>query len=256
MNGHDQLKNRYCFHCTLALETALSISSGVASDVTDAPFIRTTDQRIYIPGSSIRGAIRAELERVIAGIGTYMDLKSCSLFDEDENGCAEQIKRKFESQTDLKDKDYEEFVDKLCDVCQLFGSTIHGSHIFFEDAFCSQNDGVKSCVRDGVGIDRDTGSAVDGAKYDYEVIETGQHFSFDMFAENLSDTGKKIINLILALLKEGIYIGGKKAGGLGKVKLLTEYKITGFDDPKTLWERLSSGSDLLQEVNWKEDISC
>ena len=254
MNGHDQLSNRYCFHCVLKLETALRISSGIASDVTDAPFIRTMDKTLYIPGSSIRGAVRAELERVVSGIGNFMNLKSCNLFSDDS--CEEGIKKKFESQTDPKDEDYEEFVDELCDVCQLFGSTIHGSRIFFEDAFYSQDGEIKTCVRDGVGIDRDTGSAVDGAKYDYEVIEKGHQFSFDMFAENLSDTEKGIINLILALLKEGIYIGGKKAGGLGKVTLLTECEITGFDDPATLWDRLSNGEDILQKIEWEKGISC
>ena len=96
-------------------------------------------------------------------------------------------------------------------------------------------------IRDGVGIDRDTGAARDGAKFDYEVLEPGVDFAFKMTVENVGSVGsedKKVISLILTLLEQGIYVGGKRSGGLGKMRLKevdgNKIKVTGFKDPQTL----------------------
>ena len=65
--GHEKLLNRYRFDITLTAESPLRISSGRASNVTDAPVMRDASNCPYVPGSSIRGALRSELERLITG---------------------------------------------------------------------------------------------------------------------------------------------------------------------------------------------
>jgi CRISPR-associated RAMP protein (TIGR02581 family) len=268
--GHQQLHNRYCFEGEIELITPLRISSGRASDNTDAPFMRMFDQTPYIPGSSLRGAIRSEVERIIATVGDAAGLKTCTLFE--KRDCADQVrdfllkleeKERDEREDKTKDERIAEFAEeKLCDVCKLFGSTVYASRLIFEDALPVGGE-IHNRIRDGVGIDRDTGAARDGAKFDYEVIEltkNGPLFSFKMVAENLNSQDKKIINLILSLLKHGLYVGGKRAGGLGKIRLReTENgvcKVMGFEDPKSLWEALVSGREIYKSLDWKEGILC
>ena len=206
--GHQQLHNRYCFEGELELVTALRISSGNASDETDAPFIRTFDKTTpYIPGSSLRGAIRSEVERILASVGATAGLKSCTLFEKD---CCTEKARDFLSELDKNERNQDtrekstknELIaafakDTLCDVCKLFGSTVYASRLTIEDALPVGMEGNKipTHIRDGVGIDRDTGAAKDGAKFDYEVIEpakNGLAFLFKMKAENVTNNDKKL----------------------------------------------------------------
>lgn len=83
--------------------------------------------------------------------------------------------------------------------------------------------------RDGVRIDNKTGISVKGAKYDYEILERGAKFKFELgfdIDENVTkpklkyDDAIKLINSIYTILnKHGITIGAKTQSGLGKVKL-------------------------------------
>jgi CRISPR-associated RAMP protein (TIGR02581 family) len=290
--GHHQLKNRYRFEGELEPVTALRISSGRASDVTDAPFITTFNGIPYIPGSSLRGAIRAEVERILAEVGEASGLTSCILFEKD--GCADKVKdflhelekeegRRKNREERTKDERIAEFAEgNLCDVCKLFGSSVYASRLMIEDALprpilsggASQQEEGKAFdsrhirVRDGVGIDRDTGAARDGVKFDYEVIEPsndGPFFRFRMEAENVTDREKRLLNLILSLLRLGLHVGGKRTGGLGIIKLKemqgangkSFYRVTGFEDSESLWKRLTTGKNILQPItDWKEEIGA
>ena len=273
--GHQQLHNRYCFEGELELVTALRISSGNASDETDAPFIRAFDKTPYIPGSSLRGAIRSEVERILASVGATAKLQSCTLFEKD---CCAEKARDFLSKLDKNERNqdtYEKntkneriaaFAEKeLCDVCKLFGSTVYASRLTIEDALPVGMEGNKipKHIRDGVGIDRDTGAAKDGAKFECEVIEpvkNGLAFLLKMKAENVTGNDKKLLNLILGLLKRGLHVGGKRAGGLGEIKLREVakkfYKVTGFEDTNSLWAAITRGKEIHNSIEWKEGVPC
>ena len=264
--GHHQLHNRYIFDGMLELVTPLRISSGYASDTTDAPFIRSCSGTPYIPGSSLRGAIRSEVERVLAGVGEETTgIRYCTLFEKDS--CDETIRERLDSikkkeELSIDDRLIKQLAEEqLCDVCKLFGSTVYASRLIIEDAVPKATgiEAVKSRfrIRDGVGIDRDTGSAVDGAKFDYEVIEPGAGcplFCFRMVAENVTDPDRKLINLILNLLKQGLSVGGKRTGGLGQIKLKENYDVTGFENPATLWADLAAKEEIDKSIKWKEEL--
>ncbi len=274
--GHQQLHNRYCFEGKLELVTALRISSGRASDETDAPFIRAFDGAPYIPGSSLRGAIRSEVERVLASMGKEVGLISCTLFEKD--ACAEKARKflqKIETEKVKKDagsnKQKNELTAEfakleLCDVCKLLGSTVYASRLVIEDALPVDVAIARNHIRirDGVGIDRDTGSAKDGAKFDYEVIDpinSSITFLFKMTAENVTDdSDRKLINLILGLLKHGLHVGGKRTGGLGKIKLKETdnafYKVSGFENSTSLWKAIVNGEKIHNSIEWQEVIKC
>ena len=122
--------------------------------------------------------------------------------------------------------------------CKLFGSQYAASHIFFSDLLPPPEDKLAASmiqVRDGVAIDRDSEKAVDGYKYDYEVVAPAQTFTLNILLEDPSDT-----DLALACLGVSEYvsgfgrIGGKKSRGLGACQLrdLAIYELDlRTDDP-------------------------
>jgi CRISPR-associated RAMP protein (TIGR02581 family) len=267
--GHHELHNRYTFGGMLELVTPLRISSGYASDTTDAPFMRGYNGTPYIPGSSLRGAIRSEVERILAGVGKEAaGIRSCTLFEKN-NSCDEKIRKcldeiKKNEESPINDELIKQRAEEdLCDVCRLFGSTVYASRLIIEDAL-PETTGIETAksrlrIRDGVGIDRDTGAAVDGAKFDYEVIDPGKDcplFCFRMVVENVNVTGqdRKLINLILNLLKQGLYVGGKRTGGLGQVKLRNDCIVTGFKDPAALWAALAAKEEIDKPIGWEEEL--
>lgn len=263
--GHHHLSNRYTFTGEMELITPLRISSGRASDDTDAPFIVTFTGIPYIPGSSLRGAIRSEIERIITVVGSTAGINSCILFE--SGNCNDKI-RDYEcdiEENQLQGEDNKsrdtlitEFAESaLCDVCRLFGSTAYASRLVIEDALPESSGNIRQYmqIRDGVGIDRDTGAARDGAKFDYEVIESGANgpvFIFKMVAENVTEKDMKLLRVIIRVLKEGLYVGGKRSGGLGKIKLKSDYVVAGFTDAATMWNDLISGREINRRLAWQE----
>jgi len=253
--GHHVIANRYNFEGDLQLMTPLCVSSGKASYETDAPFIRTVSGVPYIPGSSLRGAIRSEVERIIATVGPAAGITGCVMFT--SGSCDDKYRAAFNG-IEKTDEDIMRFAEtELCDICKLFGSPVYAARLVIEDALPSPQGDLRSHarIRDGIGIDRDTGAARDGVKFDYEVIESGPKFFFKMTVENVSDNvsgaDRKVINLIRALLKDGLHVGGKRAGGMGKIRLSNE-NITGFSDPKTMWDNLMKNENVSKPIAWQE----
>ncbi len=75
-------------------------------------------------------------------------------------------------------------------------------------------------VRDGVVIDRDSGTAVPNLKYDFEIVPTDAKFYLLISAENLNQEDLALISIgINELLSGNFYIGGKTTRGLGNCKL-------------------------------------
>lgn len=261
--GHHELHNRYCFEGTLKLETPLRLSSGRASDATDAPLMRNRAGTPYIPGSSLRGAIRSEMERLLAAAGTSAGLRSCTLFtrDDSDEACISVNRRKQETVNNNSDEETaRQFVGQhLCDVCKLFGSTVYASRLVIEDVYPREQGNLqdKSMIRDGVGIDRDTGTARENVKFDYEVLETGPVFMLRMQVENVTDTDRQLLNLVLGLLKQGMYVGGKRAAGLGKIRLDTwPVSVKGFESAEDLWKTILAGEDPHKPLLWEKGTSC
>lgn len=195
-----------------------------------------------IPGSSIKGAIRSYFESVMRGIypNDIENKKVCNVL-EDNYSCINQeiikgLKEKIskeESKIDeveLSKKIYE----KSCDVCKLFGNKSIAGKLQFKDCMFKGDKPIYE-HRDGVAINRYTGTAQSGAKYDFEIVAKGTQFDFYMIAENLNNTQKKQLDFIIKLLEgkstiDGDYlsVGGKTTRGMGRVKLInyTKNEIT------------------------------
>lgn len=142
-----------------------------------APVFTGPDWRTpVLPGSSLRGVLRAQVERIARTVGTRAaaDLRafaaSCPACDpfraSPETGprealasCAE-LRKELEQAPGAAPPDYPDD----CLGCSLFGSTHVGSRLWIADAPL-QGEG-RYRLRDFVAIDRFTGGAKHGAKFD------------------------------------------------------------------------------------------
>ena len=215
-----RLENRYVFIGNILLESALHIGGGESDgQITQSPVIKGGDGSPFIPGSSIKGAFRASVERIIDALG----YRPCFLFAESDVCLTtnEAERKAFEdNRKDMREEEITEFLrEKLCPSCLLFGSPFSSGRVRFTDAYLQERY-VQTQVRDGVGIDRDSGIAVKSVKFDYEAVPAGVSFAFHLAVENLGDRELGMIAAGLQEMRSGyVPLGGLKTRGLGRCKL-------------------------------------
>ncbi|MCG3158198.1 MAG: hypothetical protein DKINENOH_04839 [bacterium] len=252
-----RLRSRHRVSGKLVLDTALHLGGGRnPAKGTDSPIVRDGFGRPFIPGSSIKGAVRAAVERIVPNL----QISACGLYDseaacltalpetdkrrEDVRFLQEALGRNLEGEVEqklnrllrtagmaisdlpnrreLREEHLLIVLDRhLCDVCKAFGSPFVSAAIFFHDAPVDHQRwlGITQ-VRDGVGIDRDSGRAVDGLKYDYEIVPPETAFTFAMTLEPHDALSLALAALALQELRNGnIPLGGIRSRGLGRCHL-------------------------------------
>lgn len=133
------------------------------------------------------------------------------------------------------------------------GDNGHASFVIVEDAVI--NSAIVE-IRDGVAIDRYSGTAAEGMKFDRAILPKGVKIPISLILERdakLSDSEwqecqNAFAQLITALEEGEIYLGGAKSRGLGRVKLY---------DTRIIEEDLLSPAGILnilknqeKTVNW------
>ncbi len=107
----------------------------------------------------------------------------------------------------------------------------HASYVWVEDAVVWNTAAPE--IRDGVGIDRHTGTAAPGFKFDRQVLPKGTRFDFAMTVEqpvadellagvsagDIAQAIKGMAQLLAAMQKGCVRFGGAKTRGLGKLRL-------------------------------------
>jgi CRISPR-associated protein Csm3 len=192
-----ELRNRYLFEGELLLQTGLHIGGGRASlSPSDSPVVLTPAGHSFIPGSSFKGALRSTVEKLVPEPQSSTDLSSCALIElPEEQQIAETqqkdgpkscptvrqrgivtVRRAWEQQG--KDYDLEQYeFPYLCSTCRLFGSPFAAARVNVNDLYLVNEEwegGIE--IRDGVAIDRDSETAKDGRKYDFEVVPASAKF--------------------------------------------------------------------------------
>jgi len=232
-----RLINRYCLSGKLVLASGLHVGSGFPEAEIDMPVIRDAADRPFIPGSSMRGAMRSLVERALATIAPGA---GCTLFDEGHPHCPTSNKKARKDIEKLMDGDTKAGLDRLlarepqpgrlCDTCRLFGSTFVASKLKVFDLRLTDEATAgliasEKWVRHGVGIDRDKGTARDKIKFNYEVLERAApdlEFGFEIVGENLGrvaagkDPDFALLGLAWKLMGHHLSIGGKGGSGLGR----------------------------------------
>jgi CRISPR-associated protein Csm3 len=90
--------------------------------------------------------------------------------------------------------------------------------VAFQDAMLANRESLLRLteVRDGVGIDRDLGSAKTGIKYDFETVPAGAEFGITIVVENAEEWEVGLLLLALKAIEKGeLPIGGKTTRGPG-----------------------------------------
>jgi len=177
----------------------------------DAPVIKDPKGNPYIPGSSFKGILRGFIEGFLAGV-EHPDKKKRPCFPTDNEYCVD--KEKWDDQKTI--------LNEACPVCRVFGSSFMGSKLKIKDMTVKKGEWHETFlrIRDGVVIDRDSRTARDGGKYDFETVSPGVSFSMEIVGDNLSDAEKGMLFTAFDLISRGFgALGGNVSRGTGKIKI-------------------------------------
>jgi CRISPR/Cas system CSM-associated protein Csm3 (group 7 of RAMP superfamily) len=253
------LQNRLIIAGTLTAQTALRIGAGRSNAVSgsDLPVLRDAVGRPFIPGASIKGALRARAEALVqavtsdqnaAGFMAQLNTAVQTIRKHRERVTNEQLDQiianvttpdapldfeQLEGRTeaigvfksaarDLDDDQLTRMVWHLSSLVDLtFGSPQLAGRLFLRDAPVEEASWFgQHEVRSGVGLNRDTETAEENILYDYEVTPAGTQFAFRLTLENAEDWQLGMTLLLLKPWQRGeVAIGGFRSRGLGQVKL-------------------------------------
>lgn len=259
-----RLRNRYLFEATLTLHSPLHVGTGLGDGLTDSAVARTPDGLPFIPGSSFKGVLRSGVERLAPALGfatcalTPGTHATCPTANDTEKDAYEALRER----RGTTERDLVNFLSaRLCDTCRLFGSPFAASRLRVEDLRLSNRDPEvfrRRAVRDGVGIDRDTGAARERIKFDAEIVPADATFSVRLLLENAEPGDVALLCLGLADLTRprGLRIGGLTSRGLGwgELRNLTARSIDFEHDSRAdilahvlrgAWPRTETGEAFL-----------
>lgn len=211
---HKQLVNQCTIHLSLIPIGPILIKSGrQGADPTkaDMEFVETYhggEKTIYLPGSSLKGAIRAHAERIVRTVGSDRPNQG-TIWANDSTGKDSHHLRNISGGVGVyKTSSFTE---------QMFGNTSLASRIRIEDAYSTIPLVIEE--RNGVAIDRVLGSATNSALFNYQVCTSGK-FETRIHLRNFSLAQLGLIGLVLRDLNDGWFaLGFGKSRGLGNVNV-------------------------------------
>jgi len=247
-NLRQRSNKRYLISATLETATGLHVGSGSGNERTDATIVRNVWGRPYLPGSSFKGVMRSTIERQIEAL-VSPSLHTCLLSEGMANCLTTDAGRQEMYQGKLESREPEEalmrFLESdsgLCDTCRLFGSPYSQSRLFVQDLHLEGDPAVATEVRHGVGIDRETLTARERIKFDYEVLPTMNKFTCELMLERPSALDWGLLALGLLEMTAGdVSFGGRRSRGLGRVVLqLNSIRVLDLADAQQVVRALST----------------
>ncbi len=195
-------------------------------------FVRTRHavhgDSVYLPGTSLKGAMRSQAERVLRGLGVAV----CDPFDGGSTcrrGPRQERGEGHHGGRRPPPPSSEEIFSVQCPACQTFGSLKVAGRCNVEDAYPWNGDSGTDAgaanateTRWQVGIDRLTGQAQRAALFDLEVAVAGT-FHTTIHLENFALWQLGLIGALLEDMDHGdLPIGFGKTRGLGQVGVEVE----------------------------------
>lgn len=235
------MHKRFVNHCTIDLTISprgpILIKSGKeGADPTkpDMEFVETYHaggRSIYLPGSSLKGSLRAHAERIVRTVGKATRPKdpaelwaSNPLDDKDEKNNPNKYLEKWKEEEKKKKAEDRhpfpgaELYRQSCFITQLFGSTSVASRLRIEDAYPVDHTQLKIEERNGVAIDRVFGSVAVGP-FNYQVCTAGE-FRTKIHLKNFTLAQLGLVGLVLRDLNDGWFgLGFAKSRGMGLVEV-------------------------------------
>ncbi len=249
---HKRRLNELTLHTVLEPAGPLLIKSGRESGadptLPDMNFVRTyypgtAERTIYLPGASLKGAIRSHVERVIRTVkGTGEKFEICCDPLDRNKACDRRITRLNITSTA---HEYRE----LCLACRIFGHTVHASHFTIADAYPTKPINELP-VRQGVAINRFSGGVGVGP-FEMETA-VGGLFHLQLRLHNFEVWQVGLLALALRDMAEGrLLLGFGKSRGFGKVNLFFTYlevaypgQFGAFDPTAALYGMSALAPDL------------
>jgi CRISPR/Cas system CSM-associated protein Csm3 (group 7 of RAMP superfamily) len=217
---HKRFVNQCTIDLTLVPCGPILIKSGKeGADPTkpDMEFVETYHaggRSIYLPGSSLKGAIRAHAERIVRTVGRDKRPNNPDLLwaNDPLNDNYDYLKNNGKPLPASEIYKQSSFTD------QMFGNTSIASRVRIEDAYPVDPKQLKVEERNGVAIDRVFGSVAVGP-FNYQVCTSGE-FHTKIHLKNFSLAQLGLIGLVLRDLNEGWFgLGFAKSRGLGMVEV-------------------------------------
>jgi len=235
----EKLTERIVIKGEILTQTPLHIGSGkkdIDIGEADMPIITDSSDQPYIPGSSIKGKVRSEAERIARQSNQFV----CNPPNV-KNMCGT-----------LKSR-----LEDFCICCSVFGTAGASGGISvaskakFRDSY--PLDKVDTLLtRAGTALDRKTGSVYGSSLYHAEAVPSGTRFGLEIICDNMNE---KEINLLRAGLKsvQDSALGGFSSRGFGKIK----FKITGITKRTASYylgeeqQKVIEGAEL---EKWQKDL--
>lgn len=245
----------------LTFQSALRVGAARGGDLfsaADLPVMKLEDGTPYIPGSSFKGGWRATTEALLRGLPGAEDHNlACISVPRDETTPKPDVCLTTALVTRLKaDAEHPERWSDIvgpkrapeiagctdldvalrnlsCWTCRLFGAPWLAGKIRVKDLYLPPGWAplVEPNVRDGVAMDRDTGTAADKQKYTYEVVPQQTPFSVQILIQNATEAELGLAWLGLAAFEQGqIPLGGARSRGLGACALEIDWTDTHWID--------------------------
>ncbi len=178
----------------------------------DMQFVRTyradLGETVYLPGSSLKGAVRSFVERVLRTLGDQQSWRwACPTFPSDDASCAKRLEKEGESW---------QIYRRSCGACRTFGHTRLRGRLAFTDFFPSGD--VVTEVRHAVAISR-LSHAVAQGPFDIETTVAGT-FTGHLVLENYEVWQLGLVSLALQSMNNGLLkLGFGKNRGFGEVQV-------------------------------------
>jgi len=231
---HLSLKRRLLVECQIQCEEDLHVGIGrgeTTVTAADLPVQRDSRGSPFIPGSSLRGAFRSHIHRLLTSLEASEDeVTKKDLLGEEHVTMNEGEEREFVEATGEKKN---ALFEKLGVIQMLFGASGFASPLRFTDARLMNGGEIRRRVH--VSIDLGTDRVRKGALADLESVVGGSTFSFIMVFDELSDKHMRVANKVFYTWLKGLaindgvemFLGGWKSRGYGlckvKISSIKEY---------------------------------
>lgn len=241
----DKFTNRLELSGSLTTVTAIRVGAGRSTEPTDSdvPVMKDAFGQPLIPGASFKGALRSRLESFLRGIDPSFAIDPNELTDSFWMNRVKALKEEIKNDEALT----QAFLEISDRVSKLFGSPWFAGKFQVRDLTVNPDSWFDQYqIRDGVSIDRDTDTAADGRKYDYQVVPAGVEFEFRAIIENAEPPELGLLTIGLTQFEnEMIPLGGGRSRGLGVVKLQLDEMI--WINPRDKQEMLNYLEHLVND---------
>jgi CRISPR-associated RAMP protein (TIGR02581 family) len=219
---HSRVYNEAAIQLSISPVGPILIKASDNTDPTkpDMSFVRTFrngQETVYLPGSSLKGVLRAHCERLARTVDSRRRQErhqgkplTCDPLNE-RSSCSGRLRENGKEWSGAR-KHMES-----CFLCRMFGNSGLASHFRITDAYPLREPQLRTEERNSVAIDRVYGSAIHGALFNYETVTAGS-FQTKLYLKNFTLAQLGLLSLALRDLSlERVRLGFAKSRGLGLV---------------------------------------